>query len=206
MARHAAGAAPDDCSLLIAVPEAGASIDEFDANAAAAVGFAVQQGVPVIYVGWISPHPLPRLAAAMAEAAERTLFVAPAGNHSGDIDRNPVSPAAWDHPNLLVVTTDRLMHLGPRDDDVGHGRRSVDVVASGTGTELRTEAGVEWFGDSSAAAAHAAGLAAALAAEHPRAPPQELRRRVLDQAERPLTAELAALLASCTTSSACLRF
>lgn len=185
--------------LLCRVAATGSTMD-VDRDVANAIRFAAGRGAQVIYFGWASYEPLPAVDDAMAAASDTVLFVAPAGNSTGNIDENPVFPAALAHENLLVVTHERLSTIGCRRDDVGHGRRSVDAVVTGLqawsqqlGSELE-------LGDTSGAAAAAAGLAARTQRHNPTCGPAALKRLLLQSGELPADGELMASLRSWTSS------
>jgi hypothetical protein len=187
-------------SFLLCRVAASGSTANMDHDVANAIRFSVRSGADVVYFGWASYEPMPQVDAAIGAASDVTLFVAPAGNSSGDIDRNPVFPAAFAHDNLLVVTHERLLSVGSRQDDVGHGRISVDAIVQGVqaiGIRLGSALAL---GDTSGAAAVAAGLAARAKKRNPNLSPVDLKRAVLTDAKLPDDWALASNLRSWTAS------
>lgn len=205
LARQPAVATDAAVELLLCRVAASGWTADFDRDVANAIRFAVRRGATVIYFGWISYQPLLLVDRAIAEFADRALFVAPAGNHTGNIDDNPVYPASLEHPNLLVVTHERLATLGPRGDDVGFGHRNVDVVAMGAEPFLSFDGSRHWFGDTSGAAAAVAGLATRLSRTNPQGAPAELNQTLLGMVEEPDDEHLSDMLRTCTVSGGYLR-
>ncbi len=200
-----AALAGGNTQILLCRVTARGSAAELDRDAANAVRRAVRERAVVVYFGWASYEPMPLLSKAIADAADSILFVAPAGNGTGNIDSNPVFPAAFAHENLLTVTHERLLAVGARADDVGHGYRSVDTLLVGLGNFNYQNRGAFALGDTSGAAAAAAGLALELAKRHRDWRPARIKSQLLSSVECPQDPALAAKLKVWTATGGFLR-
>lgn len=115
---------------------------------------------------------------ATASAYPEILFVVSAGNDGRDIDAEPVYPASFDLPNLLVVTSsDAFGRLPPESN---WGTRGVDVSTPGEHIEALDHRGARVRASgSSYAAPRIAALAARLQAKHPDWDTQALKSAIL---------------------------
>ncbi|MBP5856752.1 S8 family serine peptidase [Marivibrio halodurans] len=152
------------------------------------VEFLAEQGTAIatLAMGSDSPGDWEAFKRAV-EAHPDILFIVSAGNDGRDIDRTPVFPAAFDLPNLLVVTS--LTEGGRIAVGSNWGKRAVDIGLPAEHLIARDPSGRERpVSGSSFAVPIAAGLAARLKSDHPdwRAP--ELKAALLDAA-RPLPDE-----------------
>jgi hypothetical protein len=121
------------------------------------------------------------------------LFVVAAGDGGRDIDREPVWPAAFKLPNVLVVTSalPRGNERGGGNQIIGNrGAATVDAAISVSDLRKRTGAPREPLG-SGYAVAEAAGYAACLTRMDARADGATLKQKVLASG-RPADANLAA--------------
>lgn len=111
------------------------------------------------------------------------LFVVAAGNDAKDIDVEPMYPAAFDLPNLIVVTASTNQgHLAAY---ANWGVQSVDLVAPANKIEVMDFSGQpKWVGGSSYAAARVSGLAACILARKPSMQLEELRQSLFKKAQK----------------------
>ncbi len=111
------------------------------------------------------------------------LFVVSAGNNGRDIDLNPVYPAAFDHPNIIVVTSaDDTIRPAERTN---YGRLSVDYLLPAENipaTDFSSEQ--TRVSGSSYAVSRLTALAARLLAKRPDMPLEELKRQIRDYSTR----------------------
>ncbi|WP_165250731.1 S8 family peptidase [Paludisphaera soli] len=100
--------------------------------AAAALVFAADNGARVVNASWATDVYSQALYDAVAYADARgVVIVTAAGNEAADTDARPVYPAAFDLPNVLVVTA--IDASGNLADFANYGARTVDVAAPGVG-------------------------------------------------------------------------
>ncbi|AMV36563.1 S8 family peptidase [Planctomyces sp. SH-PL62] len=100
--------------------------------AAAALIFAVDNGAKVVNASWATDTYSQTLYDAVAYADARgVVVVTAAGNEASDDDLRPVYPAAFDLPNILVVTA--VDSSGNLADFANYGATTVDVAAPGVG-------------------------------------------------------------------------
>jgi len=98
--------------------------------AAAAVVFAADNGARVVNASWASEQYSQALYDAIAYAGTKgVVVVTAAGNEASDVDARPVYPAAYDLPNILVVTA--VDASGKLADFANYGATTVDVAAPG---------------------------------------------------------------------------
>jgi hypothetical protein len=132
---------------------------------------------------------------------KQLLFVVAAGDGGRDIDLEPLWPAAFKLPNVLVVTSAIPHGEEPGGIQVIGNRGVATVDAAVTVTEVQTRAGTATASlGSGFAVAEAAGYAACLAQMDVRADGATLKQKVLASG-RPADASLAARHA--LTSAAC---
>lgn len=164
-----------------------------DSNGHAAVSDAVTcldyaraKGAKVVNASWgnysFTSQALRDAVSALNEAG--IVFVAAAGNSSGNNDANPLWPASYEHPNVIsVAATDRL---DGRPTFSNYGRVAVDLAApgnpvyscwNGSDTDYRN-----WDG-TSMAAPHVTGAVALLFAQFPTESHASIIARVLQNTD-----------------------
>jgi hypothetical protein len=121
---------------------------------------------------------------AIAAANRRgILFVAAAGNSSGNNDHMPMYPAGYDIPNVIsVAATNALDELA---DFSCYGKRSVDIAAPGVDI-MSTIAGGDYAvkKGTSMATPHVSGALALIKARFPGASVYQLKTRLLSSVDR----------------------
>ncbi len=162
-----------------------------DSQAIAAIAYAKSFGVHIVNASW-GGRGDPAEARPLYDAigASGALFVAAAGNESGDIDKYPAAlrelPAAFDLPNILsVAATDNSGGLAGFSN---YGKTTVDIAAPGDGIlsslppdTTHPDPGWGWLSGTSMAAPHVSGTAALIASAFPSlaADPNALKARLL---------------------------
>jgi subtilisin family serine protease len=122
---------------------------------------------------------------------QQLLFVVAAGDGARDIDREPIWPAAFKLPNVLVVTSAMRHGKEPNGIQVIGNRGVATVDAAVSVTDVQTRAGTAAASlGSRFAVAEAAGYAACLAHMDVRADGATLKQKVLASG-RPADANLA---------------
>ncbi len=113
----------------------------------------------------------------------RLLFVVAAGNDARDIDIDPIYPAAFNSPNLIVVTAST--NQGYLASYANWGIESVDLAVPADEIEVTDFNGQpKWVGGSSYAAARVSGLAACILAKKPSMYLDELQQRLFEKAQK----------------------
>ena len=111
------------------------------------------------------------------------LFVVSAGNDARDIDVDPIYPAAFDSPNLIVVTAST--NQGYLASYANWGIQSVDLVAPANKIGVTDFNGrAKWVGGSSYAAARVSGMAACILVKEPSMDLDALRQRIFEKAQK----------------------
>lgn len=140
--------------------------------------------VRVISASWGSTAKSSALREAIKRAGdEGILFIAAAGNSSGDSDRMPHYPAGFDLPNLIsVAALDRQDKLATFSN---YGAKSVHIAAPGAEI-LSTWLGnqFEEHSGTSMATPEVAGVAALVLSLEPKLSVKELRERLLDSVDK----------------------
>lgn len=148
-----------------------------------AIEYAANMGAKVINASWGGDPYSEALRDAIRYAGDKgALFVAAAGNSSGDNDQKPVYPASYDLPNLISVAA--ITHKGALAGFSCYGKRSVQLAAPGDHI-LSAVVGDRWelWSGTSMAAPFVSGTAALLLSQSPEAGPAELKRRLLASAD-----------------------
>ncbi|MGI9333265.1 MAG: S8 family serine peptidase [Gammaproteobacteria bacterium] len=111
------------------------------------------------------------------------LFVAAAGNFGRDLAAWPAYPAAFDLPNLIVATSST--RTGDLAEGANFGASQVDVMVPAVEVRAAGFDGIERaFSGSSYAAARLSALAACLLSANPSWRAPELKRAIVERAER----------------------
>lgn len=156
-------------------------------NAARAIRYAVDNGARIINASWTGGGYNAQLDEAIAYAASRgVIFVAAAGNNRRNIDVTPSYPAAYRHPNVVVVGAADAG--GNRARFSNYGSRSVHVLAPGDAIlSAWVGAGYRVMSGTSMAAPFVSGVLALGIGMFPHLSPAELIQRLVATA-RPLPA------------------
>jgi large repetitive protein len=155
-------------------------------DAVAAIDYARARGARIINASWGSPEfNSQSLSDAIASARDAgILFVAAAGNSSGNNDATPLYPASYDLDNILAVAaTDRNDQLAFFAD---FGASTVDIGAPGQDIFScwnDGDGGYRFFSGSSMAAGYASGAAALVMAQHPGEGFAAIKQRLLSGAD-----------------------
>lgn len=155
-----------------------------DAQAAAAIAYAVSKGARIVNASWGGYGESAVLRTAIANAPN-TLFVAASGNDDVNTDDYPVSPASLGLPNIISVAA--VHNEGFLTDFTNYGPETVDIVAPGEAI-ISLFPGVSppyGYGDgTSMAAPHVTGVAALAVSAQPSLLGQaaSLRRHLIDTA------------------------
>ena len=119
--------------------------------------------------------------AAAVKAHADVLFVVSAGNDGRDIDRHPVYPAAFDFPNMLVVSS--ADGFGAPAPGSNWGKRSVDLLVPGEKVPVIAFSGAPGHASgASFAAPRITALAARLLAVNPDWRAKELKAAIIARA------------------------
>jgi subtilisin family serine protease len=155
-------------------------------DAVTAIDYARGHGAKVVNASWgnysFTSQALRDAVNALNEAG--IIFVAAAGNSSGDNDANPLWPASYEYPNVIsVAATDRT---DARPAFSNYGRVTVDLAAPGTpvfscwnGSDSDYR---NWDG-TSMAAPHVTGAVALLRAQFPNETPAQIVARILNNTD-----------------------
>lgn len=157
------------------------------ADAADAIGYAVDHGARIINASWGGPAFSQALYEAVRQASDRgVLFVAASGNEGSNSDSAPDYPAAFDLPNVIsVAATDRYDRLLPYSN---YGQSTVDIAAPGddiysTVPNEVDPSGYASFSGTSMAAPAVTGTAALYLSRSPESSPDEVRSAILQSAD-----------------------
>ena len=168
-------------------------------NAARAIRYAVEKGARIINASWDVGLNSPELRNAITEAAEAgdkgVLVVVAAGNDGGSNDRYPAFPAAsfpaTSRPSNMIV----VMATNEHDEKPGfsnYGPGTVDIAAPGVNIVSTSpyllpsnhHLAYRRYSGTSAAAAHVSGAAALLLSMNPDWKPADIRKRLIDSADK----------------------
>ena len=148
------------------------------------ISHASENGARIVNVSLASPE-LEAWQGFLDAATEHSelLFIVAAGNHSQDIDINPIYPAVFSLENLVVVTASTNRgYLAPY---ANWGVQSVDLIAPANEIQVMDFDGQsKWVGGSSYAAARVSGLVACWMSQNPDMGLSEFRERLFRKARR----------------------
>ena len=153
------------------------------ADAIQALDYAVGLGVPITNNSWGGGSFSQALLDAIVAADEAgMLFVTIAGGSSRNIDENPVYPACYDVPNVIVAAA--TTHTDSLYPPSGYGPKAVDLAAPGANI-LTTRPGGSYgyLSGSSMSAAYVSGALALLLARYPFLTPGDAATHLLDRVE-----------------------
>ncbi len=151
---------------------------------AQAVGYAVARGAQVINLSLATEVPNETLRIALQQASDAgVLIVVASGNMGRDIDAQPVYPASYTIPHMVVVAaTDRAGRLMPDSD---RGAAHVMLTAPGESIMTTTPGGrYQPYSGTSVAAPAVAGALVLLRAARPDASPDALLAALFGTARR----------------------
>lgn len=150
-------------------------------DAIKAINYATQMGAHIMSNSW-GGGPYSDLLKASIEAAneKNILFVAAAGNHSGNNDKNPTYPASYDVPNVLAVAA--VNNRGQMASFSCYGKKSVHVGAPGVNIYSSTLKGYDSWSGTSMATPHVSGVAALLWSHEPNLTAVEVKARLMRSA------------------------
>lgn len=119
---------------------------------------------------------------ALKEAIERAekagaLFIAAAGNHSGDNDARPTYPANYDVSNVMSVAA--IDNRGELASFSCYGKTTVHVAAPGVDILSTTPGGFKSWSGTSMATPHVSGVAALVLANEPEISMANLKERLI---------------------------
>ena len=168
----------------------------FISDAITCIDYARKKGARIMSNSWAGGGYSQALVDAIAAArSEGIIFVAAAGNSSGDNDINPTYPASYDLDNIVsVAATDDYDGLAYFSC---FGQTSVDLGAPGVGIYSCLNSGDNAYGyesGTSMATPHVAGAFALLTAQFPTKSYAELIRRMFDTVD-----PISALSGQCVT-------
>lgn len=148
------------------------------ADALEAIKYATTMGVNVMSNSWGGGGASEIMKKAIEEANHKNIvFVAAAGNHSGNNDEEPSYPASYDLPNVIsVAAADNKGNLAYFSC---FGRKTVHVAAPGVNIVSSTPKGYENMSGTSMATPHVSGVVALLLAHEANLSPLEVRDRLI---------------------------
>ncbi|MBI2190952.1 MAG: S8 family serine peptidase [Planctomycetes bacterium] len=151
-------------------------------DALRAIDYAASQGASILYAGWSLPSSKGLVRLVSRTLRDRVLLVAPAGDRRQDLEARPEGAFGPAENAVIVAASDRDDRLGGASNfgaaSVALAAPGAEVVTTGPGSAYVQATG------SALAAAQAAGAAALLQAAGVQSP-AELRRRLMDSADRP---------------------
>jgi thermitase len=155
-----------------AVPDSG---DETDLHVIRSIEFAVEKGAKIINCSFGKAAAGQAVAEAFLAAGERgVLAVVAAGNNNANLDNQPMYPASFHTPNMLVVGS--MTKSGTRSSFSNISKTGVDVFAPGSAI-LSTvpDGGYASYSGTSMASPAAAGVAALIMGMRPELLPTQVR-------------------------------
>lgn len=154
------------------------------ANAIKAIDYARKNGAQILSNSWGGGPFMQTLNDAItATATAGELFVAAAGNDSGDCDKDPSYPASYKIDNIISVAA--IDQRGNLADFSNFGATTVHIAAPGVGIWSTMPTGAAYLSGTSMATPHVTGAAALLLADNPHLTAAQIKARLLASA-RPL--------------------
>lgn len=136
-------------------------------DAIKSVAYATKIGVDFTSNSWGGGGSSTSLKKAIEEAGKKGIgFIAAAGNHSGNNDKNPSYPASYELDNVIAVGAHG--NTGTKASFSCYGKKSVDLFAPGVNT-YSTVPGNKYasYSGTSMATPHVAGAYALIQSKHP---------------------------------------
>ncbi|MBT4760217.1 MAG: S8 family serine peptidase [Bdellovibrionaceae bacterium] len=146
------------------------------------IDYASKMGANIMSNSWGGGSHSQALEDAIKRASDAgALFVAAAGNHSGDNDAKPTYPATYDVENVVSVAA--IDNNGRLAGFSCYGQKTVDVAAPGVGILSSTPGGYKSWSGTSMATPHVSGIAALLLSEFPEMTHKEIKERLIATAK-----------------------